>query len=112
MKSIAALLLCLSSDLSQVPSNRGFVPKEGFVPKKLLPTAASSAAPCEPVPACAVPFDPLLFGEPPESVPIAEAVLIPVYGKEVIDSECPFKAVLKSNIWTILSEMPVIGRYQ
>jgi hypothetical protein len=79
MKSITALLLCLSSALSQVPSKRGYVPKEGFVPNE---TAALA---------------------------IAEAVLIPVYGKSVIDSERPFKAVLKSNVWTITGSVPCDG---
>jgi NTF2 fold immunity protein len=32
---------------------------------------------------------------------IAEAVLIPVYGKSQIESERPFKAKLKDGIWTV-----------
>jgi NTF2 fold immunity protein of polymorphic toxin system component len=35
------------------------------------------------------------------AVAIAEAVLIPVYGKEHIESERPFSAALKQNVWTI-----------
>jgi NTF2 fold immunity protein of polymorphic toxin system component len=34
------------------------------------------------------------------AVKIAEAVLIPVYGKEKIESEPPFKAVLENGVWT------------
>lgn len=79
MKPVATLLLCLSSALAQVPSNQGFVPKEGFVPNETVALA------------------------------IAEAVLIPVYGKSVIDSERPFKVVLKSNVWTITGSVPCDG---
>lgn len=35
------------------------------------------------------------------AVKIAEAVLIPVYGKQKIESERPFNAKLKNNIWTV-----------
>jgi hypothetical protein len=35
------------------------------------------------------------------AVKIAEAVLIPVYGGKQINSERPFKAVLKEHIWTV-----------
>ena len=34
-------------------------------------------------------------------VKVAEAVLIPVYGKEKIESERPFKATLENGVWTI-----------
>jgi hypothetical protein len=32
---------------------------------------------------------------------VAQAVLIPVYGKEKIESERPFKATLENGVWTI-----------
>jgi NTF2 fold immunity protein len=35
------------------------------------------------------------------AVKIAEAVLIPVYGKEKVESERPFKAKLENGVWTI-----------
>jgi hypothetical protein len=35
------------------------------------------------------------------AVKIAEAALIPVYGKKVIESEEPFDANLKGDIWTV-----------
>lgn len=35
------------------------------------------------------------------AVKIAEAVLVPVYGKKQIDSEQPFKAQLKDDVWTV-----------
>jgi hypothetical protein len=34
-------------------------------------------------------------------VKIAEAVLVPVYGKKQIDSEQPFTAQLKDDVWTV-----------
>jgi len=57
-------------------------------------------------------FVPLVFGQgstPKEGyVPnsdtaaqIAEAVLIPVYGRGKIESERPFKAELKDGVWTV-----------
>ena len=35
------------------------------------------------------------------AVKIAEAVLLPVYGKKHIDSELPLKATLKDGVWTV-----------
>ena len=35
------------------------------------------------------------------AVKIAEAVLIPVYGKEKIESERPLKAKLENGVWTV-----------
>jgi hypothetical protein len=35
------------------------------------------------------------------AVNVAEAVLIPVYGKEKIESERPFKATLENGVWTV-----------
>lgn len=35
------------------------------------------------------------------AVKIAEAVLVPVYGKQTVESERPFKAKLKGEIWTV-----------
>jgi hypothetical protein len=32
---------------------------------------------------------------------IAEAVFIPVYGRKLIESERPFRATLKDNVWTV-----------
>jgi hypothetical protein len=49
-------------------------------------------------------------GERPKRVPvpdsatavkIAEAALLPVYGKKKIDSEGPFTAQLKNDVWTV-----------
>jgi hypothetical protein len=35
------------------------------------------------------------------AVAIAEAVLIPVYGRKHIESERPFRATLKDDVWTV-----------
>jgi hypothetical protein len=35
------------------------------------------------------------------AVTIAEAVLVPIYGKKQIESEEPFKAELKDGMWTV-----------
>jgi len=35
------------------------------------------------------------------AVKIAEAVLVPVFGKKLIESEEPFTAELKDNVWTV-----------
>jgi len=35
------------------------------------------------------------------AVAVAEAVLIPVYGKEQVENERPFTATLKLGVWTI-----------
>jgi hypothetical protein len=35
------------------------------------------------------------------AVKIAEAALVPVYGKKHIESEEPFTAKLKDNVWTV-----------
>ena len=35
------------------------------------------------------------------AIKVAEAVLIPVYGKDKIESERPFKATLDHDVWTV-----------
>jgi hypothetical protein len=35
------------------------------------------------------------------AVAIGEAVLIPVYGKKHVESERPYRATLKGNVWTV-----------
>lgn len=35
------------------------------------------------------------------AITIAEAALIPVYGKKKIESERPFRATLKDDVWTV-----------
>jgi len=79
MKTFATLLLCLALAYPQAASDRGFTPRDGFVPTQAVALA------------------------------VAEAVLIPVYGKSVIDAERPFKAMLKNNVWTITGTVPCDG---
>jgi hypothetical protein len=80
MRLIRGLLvaLALGSGVSNSQVNPGpsFVPREGYVPD-----AATAVA-------------------------IAEAVLTPVYGKEIVLSERPFKATLRANIWTVAGSDP------
>jgi hypothetical protein len=35
------------------------------------------------------------------AIAVAEAVLIPVYGKNQIESERPFRATLQNDVWTV-----------
>jgi hypothetical protein len=39
---------------------------------------------------------------------IAEAVLIPIYGKENIDKQKPFKIQLKDNTWIVNGTLPSV----
>jgi len=55
---------------------KGYVPPDGFIP-----TSQTAIA-------------------------VAEAVLIPVYGKNQIESERPFKAVLDGNAWVVTGSVP------
>jgi len=65
------LVLVFACAYSQTQSESSFQPKSGFVPN------AETA------------------------VKIAEAVLIPVYGKKQILSERPFNATLEGDVWTV-----------
>ncbi|HZS57021.1 MAG TPA: NTF2 fold immunity protein [Bryobacteraceae bacterium] len=40
------------------------------------------------------------------AVTIAEAVLVPVYGKQLINSERPFKAELSHDVWDVNGTVP------
>ncbi len=71
LMTILAATSLLAMALADAPRKPVFTPKEGFVPN------AETA------------------------VKIAEAVLIPVYGEKQIQSERPFKAVLKGDSWTV-----------
>ncbi len=78
MKHLPAILiaLCLFVTLASSYSPTGFIPKEGFVPDKKTAMA------------------------------VAEAVLIPIYGKKQIESEKPLRANLKDGIWTVTGTLP------
>ncbi len=66
-----SLALCCSLFLVTLTLGQGYVPKQGYVPDSTT------------------------------AVKIAEAVLIPVYGKTKIASERPFTARLEAGIWTV-----------
>ena len=79
---VLATVLALARTLSVAQSlglgaaPKSVAPKDGFVP-----TAAVAVA-------------------------IAEAVLVPVYGKQLINSERPFKAELAHDVWDINGTVP------
>jgi NTF2 fold immunity protein len=82
MKRVATFLFCtlaVAACFPQAGSPHGASPKQGFVPKTNV------------------------------ALSIADAVLIPVYGKKVIDAERPFKAVLNGNVWTVTGSIPCDG---
>jgi hypothetical protein len=62
----------------KTPENRGgkFVPPKGFVPDEQT------------------------------AISIAVAVWSPIYGREQIESEKPFKASLKDGVWTVTGTLP------
>lgn len=78
---LAAALLIWSQDAVKQPRvpKDGVVPRDGFVPNAEV------------------------------AVSVAEAVLIPVYGKQTVASERPFKATLRGNIWVVEGKVPCEG---
>ncbi len=81
---LAGLMLAIisNSSFAQSPGQgvpKSVSPKDGFVP-----TAAVAIA-------------------------IAEAVLVPVYGKEQITSERPFKAELSNGVWQVTGSVKCDG---
>jgi hypothetical protein len=62
--------------VSTLARTQGFKPKEGYVPDSTT------------------------------AVKVAEAVLIPVYGKRQIESEEPFNATLKDGVWIVRGNLP------
>ena len=73
-------LVVLASLTCGQPSQRSsVVPKAGFVPDAVT------------------------------AVSIAEAVLTPVYGKDQVASERPFKAALKGDMWVVTGTVPCEG---
>lgn len=83
-QSLGALVLAIgvisagqSADLNNLDNKmHSFVPQKGFVPDE--PTAAA----------------------------IAEAVLIPIYGKRIIERQKPFTVSLTGDTWTITGSLP------
>ena len=75
-KLLVITLLVVGGVAFAQSGRRGFVPGSGFVPDAIT------------------------------ALKIAEAVLTPVYGQDVIASEHPFRAVLKGNIWIVTGSVP------
>jgi hypothetical protein len=71
-----ARTLSVAQSLGLGAAPRSVIPKDGFVPTAVV------------------------------AVAIAEAVLIPVYGKQLINSERPFKAELSHDAWDIKGTVP------
>jgi hypothetical protein len=74
--STLLIVFSLGFEIGQSAQKPGFVPPNGFVPDERT------------------------------AVAIAEAILIPIYGKEQIDSEKPLTAKLKDGIWTVQGSLP------
>ena len=72
-------LLSLGIVLVSFAMAQGIQPKEGFVPNQET------------------------------AIKIAEAVLIPIWGKDKIESERPFAAELKENTWTVYGTLRCPG---
>lgn len=78
---LVSAMLAWSQDTVKHPSvpKDGVVPKGGFVPNAEV------------------------------AVTVAEAVLVPVYGKQTVASEHPFNATLRRNIWIVQGKVPCEG---
>ena len=72
-------ILSLGIVLVSFAMAQGIQPKEGFVPNQET------------------------------AIKIAEAVLIPIWGKDKIESERPFAAELKENTWTVYGTLRCPG---
>lgn len=73
---ILALLMMIPPCLAEESRKHSFIPKDGFVPDKET------------------------------AIRIAEAVWIPIYGEEKINSEKPFKAKLHNGVWIVEGSLP------
>jgi hypothetical protein len=40
------------------------------------------------------------------AIQIAEAIFTPIYGKDAVKKERPFKATLNKNVWTVVGSIP------
>jgi NTF2 fold immunity protein len=46
------------------------------------------------------------------AVAIAEAVWLPIYGKETLDKERPFKAILNGDVWTVTGTAKLVNKQE
>lgn len=76
--AMLAINLTLASDknLDRGKSMHSFVPEQGFVPDERT------------------------------AMTIAEAILVPIYGKKAIERQKPFVVSLSGNVWTITGLLP------
>jgi NTF2 fold immunity protein len=82
---IVALVVVIVYAAPQTTLKQPNVPKDGFTPKDgFVPTADVAET-------------------------VAQAVLIPVYGKRTVESERPFKAALHGDIWIVNGKVPCEG---
>ena len=82
---ILFLLAAALLSWSQTSGKRPAIPKDGVVPKEgFIPNAEVAVA-------------------------VAEAVLVPVYGKQTALSERPYTAALHGNTWIIKGKVPCEG---
>ena len=73
---ILVSLMVVLPCLAEESQKHSFTPKDGFVPDKET------------------------------AIRIAEAIWIPIYGEEKINSEKPFKAILRDGIWIVEGSLP------
>src|SRR5580765_3832460 len=78
-RSIVLSMILLLTSLVFSQLNNGYAPPTGYVP------------------------------DAKTAVNIAEAVLVPVYGKKQIESERPFTATLKDGVWTVAGTLRCLG---
>lgn len=96
-QTLRLILLCALIISAHTQPGWAEDPKQGVEPKGVF-----------------VPEDPKQGVEPKEGfVPtadvaraIAEAVLVPVYGKETMLAERPFQAALKKDVWIVTGSVP------
>ena len=74
--SIATGLSLLVLLSAQTASQHSYVPPDGFVPDSLT------------------------------AVRVAVAIWTPIYGEKQIASEKPYRAELRSNVWTVIGQLP------
>lgn len=77
---LLGIVLLAFSQGQGVPAANGFVPKEGFVPNSAV------------------------------AVQIAEVVLTPVYGHDMVMSERPYTATLEEGTWVVIGTVPCVPR--
>lgn len=73
---LSLVCVCVVAQTSVNSRRAGYTPKDGYVPDEQT------------------------------AITIAVAVWTPIYGKEQIDNEKPYRAVLKDGVWTVTGALP------